>query len=284
MGELFTFEELKDDIDYIQHKNNDNLCKVLREKGSNGSLEFYPTWKTIDEYRNPEKYCPDEERCEWLTGFVTSKYHYHCVCSEAILYPFIIQNQENYNMLVIGSKCIHKFGSEAKDELKKIKYKYSDRQGCYTCFHTKKDYKEITVNKSIVQRQQGCEKIYHIKCLNILFKKCKKCKEYKKHNCKCDNINTIETEPPPYETITPPAPPETSINLNTIVKFGKYKGKQISELIKDLNYCKWIKCEDYTTGQFKQIQEYLQLPDCEQCNDTGRGYLGGGCYGKCPFC
>jgi len=256
--EFISYIHLTTVLKYGSAKHN-NLRKALKY-GSGNNTCLFTDWRPYKTIKRPEMcgveddfLCKDGKKCDILKKcFVyhlckntENQEHYHCSCGEAIFTAKFFRNINNGNELIIGSKCYYKFGPKAKE----IMDEYEGKMKCFHCSET--------VSKPIIQRQQGCEKIYKIKCLNKLFKKCKKCKEYKKHNCKCDNINTIEPEPPAYETITPPSPPETSINLETIVKFGKYRGKQISELIKDLNYCKWIKCEDDTHGQFRQIQEYL---------------------------
>lgn len=182
-----------------------------------------------------------------------------CICLHSIKRNYQIKNKHTGNMAVVGSDCINQFRNKHLIDQYEI---LIGKHRCFHCYKNNTDETKNTVSKRIVdeQKEDGCEIFYHRMCLKKVFKKCRKCDKYKNYNCKCDNItnffNNSPEPPPPYETTTPP-PPETLITLDTIVKFGKYKGKQIFELIKDLSYCKWIKCEDDTYGQFKKIQEYL---------------------------
>ena len=147
------------------------------------------------------------------------------------MYPFLIINKHNQNMLIIGSKCIHHFGEKAIKRMKELK---DEKKGKIKCPKCKK-----TVPKQIVKKYQHETKIYHIKC-------------YGGQNNK--EINIFDTDyhnelPPPYE---PPI-----LNFDFIVNIGKFKGKLITELFQDTSYCQWILSVEKATGQMKEIQEYL---------------------------
>ena len=52
-----------------------------------------------------------------------------------------------------------------------------------------------------------------------------------------------------------------TISEQSIVPFGKYKGKTYSEMIKGKGYCKWLLNGTWLKGQSREF-----LEDCMRCN------------------
>lgn len=249
MATIYTYEILKTIIDYT-HCSHTNLCKVLRKFGSNGECEF-SKWNPIQEHNNENHLCKDKLKCPLLTNFHRNtgnfKKHYHCACTEPIIYPFLVRNTDNFNLLIIGSKCIHRFGEKATEDLKNIIYANSGKTRCNEC--------KGTVSKPIVDRYSHEENIYHLKCytgqnhkiqqdtplVNILPVIITK-----------EKIQETELLPPPYEPII------ETITKDTIITFKPYNGQPFSKLLEDINFCKWIRKQENPKGkQFKEVHNYL---------------------------
>ena len=145
------------------------------------------------------------------------KYRYggkaECVCGTQIVHNHIIRNKHNKKLLVVGNKCIERFGrrmGKISDQLAKI-------------------HKRKRTTKSKINR-------------------CKIC-GYKRFNCKC---KTFEYLPCPHCDIVRPAGKlQNHINkkhANIIfadveMPHGKHKGRTLGELVCkkfERNYLKWI--------------------------------------------
>lgn len=70
-----------------------------------------------------------------------------------------------------------------------------------------------------------------------------------------------------------------------VMRWGKYKGKKVREMLNDRNYCQWLKHQDWIAKQ-NWLWEILQdTTYCWMCNDDYRGmYTGEGDYCKCIEC
>jgi len=70
--------------------------------------------------------------------------------------------------------------------------------------------------------------------------------------------------------------------------FGKYKGKNVLEVLDDENYCKWLlkKCDTLKNKKYNEIRELIERRwGCKICHDDSRGMYGGeGEYIPCPQC
>lgn len=249
MTTIYTYEILKTIIDYTPCSHT-NLCKVLRKFGSNGECEFLK-WTPMQELNNEIYLCKDKLKCELLTKFHTSQAnyekHYHCACTEPIIYPFLVRNTDNFNLLIIGSKCIHRFGEKATKDLKNIIYSNSGKTRCNEC--------KGTVSKPIVERYSHEENIYHLKCYTGQNRKIQQ-------DIPLINILPVKTikdffpdnilSPPLYEPII------ETITKDTIITFKPYNGQPFSKLLEDINFCNWIRKQENPKGkQFKEVHNYL---------------------------
>lgn len=71
--------------------------------------------------------------------------------------------------------------------------------------------------------------------------------------------------------------------MDMIIKFGKYKGKPVEELLKDESYCIWLKKQKWVSSWLKELLHKKTF--CGICNDYPEGmYLGEGEYGECVAC
>jgi len=222
---FYSYEDLKNIIDYTS-KKHENLRTVLKELSHNDKCD-YTDWQP--QHTCLSNICSHGGSCEELKkSFIFNKCsiggdytHYHCSCSEAIIHPTTFINKYNCKKILIGSKCYKKFGDKAK----KIMDEFEGKKKCPSC--------NKTVPKQIVQRYKHEQNIYHMKC-------------YSGQNYREE---AIEDLPPPYE--------ESRVTTSTIVKFGKYKNKPISELIQDKGYVEYMLSQEETSGQFKDICKYL---------------------------
>jgi len=258
---FYSFEKLQTIIQY-GNNNAENLSNVIIKMGSNGLCEFNK-WKICSFYdeniSSLDSLCKEEKECELLNGIVNSDSHYHCSCNEPILHPFLVRNIDNNNTLIIGSSCIKNFfPEEALTDLKEVIFKEAGKKRCNydECDHQN----AISFNqiKKCLKINPEQNKFYHKDCMKYIFNKCKICKNYKTYNCSC---------PPAYETIPVSIiepiiqqvqPSQPVITTETIISFGKFKGKRISDLLKDISYCKWIIGLKDTKGAIERIQEYLK--------------------------
>ena len=48
-----------------------------------------------------------------------------------------------------------------------------------------------------------------------------------------------------------------SINNDTVILFGKFKGKTLNMLLDDKFYCEWILAVVMPTGQLKQVKDFI---------------------------
>lgn len=223
---FYSYEDLKEVISYTS-KKHENLRAVLKELSHNNKCSYFD-WQPDD--TKQLKICPYAESCKELKksflynlcGNFNDYTHYHCSCSESILHPRKYINKYNRKEILIGSKCFEKFGSGAK----KIMDEFEGKKKCPSC--------NKTVPKQVVERYKHEENIYHMKC-------------YTGQNYR---EQTIEESPPPYE--------EPRVTASTIVKFGRYKNKTVFELIQDKGYVEYMLSQEETSGQFKDICEYLQ--------------------------
>jgi hypothetical protein len=71
--------------------------------------------------------------------------------------------------------------------------------------------------------------------------------------------------------------------LDWIVKFGKFKGKPVRELLKDESYCMWLKKQHWVSSW---LQKFLdETIYCDTCQDNPNGmYAGEGDYMECMDC
>jgi hypothetical protein len=254
-GKFYSYETLQTLIDYgnIQFKN---LCRVLKYLSHNNTCKF-EDWVPID-------YLPKTK----------NNLHYiqeqvNCSCNHDIVHCFTVKNKFNNNSIIVGSSCINKFFDDEANEIKnRLVDEYKGKKKCPEC--------KKTVSKQVVEKYKHEENIYHIKCY-----------PGKDYIDDLLELNAEEPEPPSYETVVPvdpvyqtvvpvapvyqtvvpvapvyqkvvPIAPIFRINpITTIVKIGKFKGKPLSDLLKDVNYCDWIKSVEEPSGKLKEIQEYL---------------------------
>jgi len=74
------------------------------------------------------------------------------------------------------------------------------------------------------------------------------------------------------------------ITEQSIVPFGKYKGKQYSEMIKDQSYCKYLLKGTWLLGATRGfLENYYPCENDGECQN-GRVYLTDGVYRPCEFC
>jgi hypothetical protein len=151
----------------------------------------------------------------------------NCICGHHIKKMYWAVNKYNQNIVCVGSSCITKFGDVAIARLKELKEKRKNIRKCFKC--------NKTVSAPIVKKYSHEKNIYHKKCYKVEIK--------------------IETLPPPYEPVQPVQP---AITGDTIISFGKFKGKTINDLLKDISYCKWIINLQDASGAIEKIQEYLK--------------------------
>ena len=224
-GKFYSYKRLKTLIEYGKNQFK-NLCNVLKYLSHNNTCNF-EDWVPI-------RYMPKTE----------DNLHYipmqcNCSCNHDIVHCFTIINKFNNNSIIVGSSCINKFfGKEANEIKTRLVDEHKGKKKCPRC--------KKTVSKQVVEKYKHEENIYHIKCypgkyyLNKLLK-----------------LNTEEPEPPSYETVVSVSPIFRINPITTIVKIGKFKGKPLSDLLKDVNYCDWIKSVEEPSGKLKEIQEYL---------------------------
>jgi hypothetical protein len=223
---FYSYEDLKEVISYTS-KKHENLRTVLKELSHNNKC-VYTDWQPNDNYIL-KKNCPRNYNCEELKkSFIYNickekgdYTHYHCSCSEAILYPTSFINKYNYKEILIGSRCFRKFGDKAT----KIMDEFEGKKKCPSC--------NRTVSKQVVERYKHEENIYHMKC-------------YKGQNYREETINEL---PPPYE--------EPIVTASTIVTLGKHKYKTVFELTQDEGYVEWIISLENPSGQLKDIRDFL---------------------------
>ena len=219
-GEFYSYERLQTLIEYGKNQFK-NLCKVLKYLSHNNTCNF-EDWLPI-------AYLPKTE----------DNLHYipiqcNCSCNHDIVHCFTVKNKSNNNSIIVGSSCIKKFFNDEANEIKtRLVDEYKGKIKCPEC--------KKTVSKQIVEKYKHEKNIYH-----------KKCYSGKKY---IDEIE--ESEPPLYETVVPVFPIFRINPITTIVKIGKFKGKPLSDLLKDVNYCDWIKSVEEPSGKLKEIQEYL---------------------------
>lgn len=256
MGEFYSYETLKKLIKYDtnKHKNLQTVLKYL-----NGSNQWsYTDWTPY--YSNNYEECLHNEKCDELKKSLiynqcieNADYtHYHCSCSETILYPNMFRNNNNNNTIVIGSKCYRKFGDEANKIM-------DDYEGKIKCFSCKK-----TVNKKIVDKYKHEKNIYHKKCYNGQ-NKCNISQFFPESPIIPESPIVPELpiilepliilEQPSYD---PPEYEQPKITNITIIKFGRFKGKLVSELIEDQSYVKYMLSQDNSSGQFKDICDFIK--------------------------
>ena len=215
MGEFYSYDRLKDLIDYGKSKP-ENLKKVLKYLSHNDTCNF-DDWEVIEKY--------DIEKQN------------NCSCKQYIEHCFKVRNKFNNNEKIVGSVCINKYyNDEAKETLKKLIFEDKGKKKCNAC-NSKRAVDKKTVKENIDQ-----EFFYHPTCMKIKFTECSVCKKYKKYNCKC----------PLYEL--------PKLNIDTIVKFGKYKGQKVKYILDDNSYCQWILNLIEPTGQIKEIQDFILNP------------------------
>jgi hypothetical protein len=66
------------------------------------------------------------------------------------------------------------------------------------------------------------------------------------------------------------------ISEQSIVPFGKYKGKNYGELIKDRKYCKWLLKSDWLKGALREFLE--DATRCILCSNPEVNLA------ECPLC
>lgn len=223
-GNFYSYETLTKLINYGKSKFK-NLCCVLKYLSHNNTCNF-EDWVPI-------KYMPKtKDNLNYIPEQV------NCSCNHDIIHCFTVKNTFNNNSIIVGSKCINKFFGKKANEIKnRLLDEYKGKKKCPKC--------KKTVSKQVVEKYKHEENIYHIKCYPG--------KDY------LHELNTEEPEPPSYETIAPFVPyvPVVQLDLHTIVNIGKFKGKPLLDLLKDINYCDWIKSVEEPSGKLKDIQEYL---------------------------
>jgi hypothetical protein len=221
IGEFYSYNRLKDLIDYGKNEP-ENLKKVLKYLSHNNTVNF-------DDWEVVEKYYILDNNLNYI------KKQSNCSCKHHIEQPFKVRNKFNNNEKIVGSVCIKKYyNDEAKEKLKELIFEDKGKKRCNAC-NGKRAVDKKTVEENIDQ-----EFFYHPGCMKIKFTKCCECKKYKNYNCKC---------PPLYEL--------PKLNINIIVKFGKYKGQPIKNILNDKSYCEWILNLTEVTGQLKEIQEFI---------------------------
>jgi hypothetical protein len=232
MGEVFTYESLlsSGDIEYTtdKHKNFNNVLKYLGD----GQLK-YEDWKPIGMTDGEDELyvCSKDHSCELYTRtpfYDSNRQHFHCVCSEPLLRQYYAINAKTNNVILLGSRCIQKLGPIAYQRHLRLKGEAEGKRYCEHC--------GICIRKDIVERaiERGDRYFYHVGCKELDKKKKK------------------EPPPPPY------TPPRSTVSTETIVKFGKYKGQPLSNLLQDQGYMKWIVIQDETSGQFLDIQQFIK--------------------------
>ena len=241
---FYSFEELKKIVEYTNDMFS-NLCKVVKKLSHDNKLNF-DDWDIL--------YIP--ENIDNNLNYIQT--HYHCACNHLIKVRYEIKNKFNKNSFIAGSSCVDHFGEKAIKQRKILKKIHDGKKIC--CNTNCKSKKAICIKKVEEDLKENPEQtsFYHSGCMEKLFKKCKKCKKYKNYNCIC---------PPEYEEIIQPIQTvevqpiiriEPVITTETIISFGKCKGKPISYLLKDISYCKWIIGLNDATGAIERIQEYLK--------------------------
>ena len=224
-GKFYSYKTLQLLIDYGKVKFK-NLCRVLKYLSHNNTCKF-------------EDWVPIEYMPQTKDNLDYRQIQSNCSCNHDIVRCFIVKNKFNNNSIIVGSSCINKFFDDEANEIKnRLVDEYKGKKKCPEC--------KKTVSKQVVEKYKHEENIYHIKCYPG--------KDYLDDLLE---LNTEEPEPPSYETVVS-VPPVFRINpITTIVKIGKFKGKPLSDLLKDVNYCDWIKSVEEPSGKLKEIQEYL---------------------------
>jgi len=228
---IYTYDILKNLINYTTNENK-NLNIALTYLSHNNTRN-YDDWDPIYYFGNIDKNANYRQE------------YGHCCCIHSIKKVFIIQNKHNNNQMIIGSKCIKHFGNDAIKKRNELIDKEEGKVKCPTC--------KKTVSKTIVDKYNNEENIYHKKC-------------YRNQNYKPPinrNIKLFFNEdipPPSYQLIIEqPIAEQPILNINTIVEIGKYKGKPLSNLLIDKNYCNWIEDVKEPSGKLKEIQNYLKI-------------------------
>ena len=221
---LYTYAMLTELIDYKKKDKRDNLNKVLKYLSHNNTCNY-------------DDWMPNTYNEKGKVGNLTL-YTGNCCCNHPIENHYKVKNIHNNNEIILGSKCIETFGKKAIDRRNEL---FDEKQGKKKCPTCKK-----TVSKAIVEKYKHEKNIYHKKCY--------------------ENENYIRPILPPYQEPRPQPPPYqepkpsipiVKININTIISFGQFKGKPLSELLKDVNYCDWIKSVKEPSGKLKEIQDYI---------------------------
>lgn len=220
MGEFYSYDRLKDLIDYGKNEP-ENLKKVLKYLSHNDTCNF-------DDWELVEKYYILDDNLNYIQK------QSNCSCKHHIGQSFKVRNKYNNNEKIVGSVCINKYyNDEAKEKLKKLVFEDKGKKRCNAC-NGKRAVDKKTVKENIDQ-----EFFYHPSCMKIKFTECSVCKKYKNYNCSC----------PLYEL--------PKLNIDTIVKFGKYKGQKVKYILDDISYCRWILSLSDLIGQMKEIQEFI---------------------------
>jgi uncharacterized protein (DUF3820 family) len=75
-----------------------------------------------------------------------------------------------------------------------------------------------------------------------------------------------------------------TITKQTIVRFGKYKGKKFSDLLRDESYCRWLIKGEWLNQETKSfLEEFYPCENDGECQG-GRVYLTDGEYRPCENC
>jgi hypothetical protein len=74
------------------------------------------------------------------------------------------------------------------------------------------------------------------------------------------------------------------ITKQTIVRFGKYKGKKWEYALKDESYCRWLIQGDWLNQETKSfLEEYYPCKNAGPCMG-GRVYLAEEVWRPCEYC
>ena len=153
----YTYEMLRDKVDYIPNDFKRNLQKALRYLDPEGS--GYDDWNDI-------KCVSRQERL--------------CCCSHPITISYTILHSTKPVALIVGSACIKHFGNtplvkQANLLLRKHNNPYA--KYCELC--------ERKVSNKVVDKYKNKKHIYHKTCLAKTNDKCGYCRAYSGYDCEC---------------------------------------------------------------------------------------------------
>jgi hypothetical protein len=219
----YTYLDMKDVIDYGSDYNK-NLRMVLAYLDPDHT-DSYDNWEDMDQAISTDA---------------------RCVCKMEIVHVHGVRHTITGNTLDIGSSCIGKFSPQMKKDANRRVYRLHHPDNVY-CAHCDK-----TVSKTGVEKYDGMENHYHSKCLKETFQKCPGCKLFDGYDCQCVDVQCcMKGCKTMIRTMIGHGCNHRNDNIRAerekaqsfVMKYGKYKGRSIDQMMNDkreLQYLTWM--------------------------------------------